>query len=138
MLEPQPLGNFKKTSFYVPPDVVEREWDHPLLSTLMPTWVGLYTKAAGHLVQARVRALGLSGVDAGLLRATKLLHPGGDLGHVGAIQYVNVACLQARDTFAPPVAASPQSLPPDEKTARWRRLWIQDVQVVAARVGLSP
>ena len=51
---------------------------------------------------------------------------------------VNVACLQARDTFAPPVAASPQSLPPDEKTARWRRLWIQDVQVVAARVGLSP
>lgn len=54
MLEPQPLGNFKKTSFYVPPDVVDREWDHPLLSTLMPTWVGLYTKAAGHLVQARV------------------------------------------------------------------------------------
>ena len=54
MLEPQPEGNFKKTSFYVPPDVVEREWNHPLLSTLMPTWVGLYTKAAGHLVQARV------------------------------------------------------------------------------------
>ena len=51
---------------------------------------------------------------------------------------VNVACLQARDTFAPPVAASPQSLPPDEKTARWRRLWIRDVQVVAARAGLSP
>ena len=53
MSEPQPAGSFKKTSFYVPPDVVERECRHPLLAGLMPTWVGLYTKARGHLVRAR-------------------------------------------------------------------------------------
>lgn len=53
MMEPQPVGNFKKTSFYVPPDVVERECTHPLLAGLMPTWVGLYTKAQGHLVSDR-------------------------------------------------------------------------------------
>ncbi len=50
---------------------------------------------------------------------------------------VNVACLHARDSFAPPVVASPQSLAPEEKTARWRQLWIRDVQVMAEHVGLS-
>jgi AraC-like DNA-binding protein len=45
MSEPQPAGSFKKTSFYVPPDVVACECGHPLLAGLMPTWVGLYTKA---------------------------------------------------------------------------------------------
>jgi hypothetical protein len=44
---------------------------------------------------------------------------------------VNVACLDARDTFAPAVATSPQSLTPDEKTDRWRRLWIPDVQLMS-------
>ena len=53
MSEPQPAGSFKKTSFYVPPDVVACECGHPLLAGLMPTWVGLYTKAQGHLVQSR-------------------------------------------------------------------------------------
>jgi hypothetical protein len=44
---------------------------------------------------------------------------------------VNVVCLDARDTFAPVVATSPQSLSPDEKTDRWRRLWIPDVQLMS-------
>jgi len=67
-------------------------------------------RLVAHLVQARVRALGLSGVDAGLLCATKLVHPAGDLGHVGEIKYVNVNCLQdlLRLGFTPVV--SPISL----------------------------
>lgn len=51
-------------------------------------------RLVAHLVQARVRALGLSGVDAGLLIAAKLVHSAGDLGNVGQIKYVNAACLQ--------------------------------------------
>lgn len=43
---------------------------------------------------------------------------------------VHVGCLDARDAFAPAVAVSPQTLTPDEKTARWRRLWIRDVRMV--------
>lgn len=50
-------------------------------------------RLVAHLVQARVRALGLSGVDAGLLIANKLEHSGGDLGHVGTIRFVNTECL---------------------------------------------
>lgn len=41
---------------------------------------------------------------------------------------VNARCLQARDAFAPVVPASPQTLAPEEKTARWRQLWIADVR----------
>ena len=41
---------------------------------------------------------------------------------------VNARCLEVRDGFAPVVPASPQKLEPDEKTARWRQLWIADVR----------
>ena len=41
---------------------------------------------------------------------------------------VNARCLEVRDGFAPVVPASPQRLEPDEKTARWRQLWIADVR----------
>jgi hypothetical protein len=41
---------------------------------------------------------------------------------------VNARCLDARDAFAPAVAASPQTLAPEEKTARWRQVWIPDVR----------
>jgi hypothetical protein len=44
---------------------------------------------------------------------------------------VNAGCLDARDAFAPAVPASPRALAPDEKTARWRRLWVRDVQLLA-------
>ena len=43
--------------------------------------------------------------------------------------FEGLAILQeVRDRFAPVVPASPQKLEPDEKTARWRQLWIADVR----------
>lgn len=42
------------------------------------------------LVNAGVPAIGLSGVDLGLLRVEKLEHPAGDLGWVGRVVEVNV------------------------------------------------
>ncbi len=55
---------------------------------------GLVNKRlTARLVARGVRALGLSGVDAGVLRARRLMHPGGDLGFVGEITAVDVACL---------------------------------------------
>jgi acetylglutamate kinase len=55
---------------------------------------GLVNKRlVGHLVMAGVRAIGLSGVDAGLLRGECLRHPVGDLGRVGEIQQVQADCL---------------------------------------------
>ena len=41
---------------------------------------------------------------------------------------VNVRCLHAREAFAPVVTASPQALAPEQKTTRWRQLWIADVR----------
>jgi acetylglutamate kinase len=55
---------------------------------------GLVNKRlVGHLVMAGVRAIGLSGVDAGLLRGDRLRHPMGDLGRVGEIKQVQADCL---------------------------------------------
>lgn len=45
------------------------------------------------LVAHGVRAIGISGVDAGLLRAQRLVHPKGDLGYVGEITDVDGSCL---------------------------------------------
>jgi hypothetical protein len=42
---------------------------------------------------------------------------------------VNVRCLTAAEQFPPPQPASPQTLPPEERTARWRQLWVPDVDV---------
>ena len=42
---------------------------------------------------------------------------------------VNVRCLDAAASFPPPQPASPQALPPEERTARWRQLWVPDVVV---------
>jgi acetylglutamate kinase len=50
-------------------------------------------RLTARLVGRGVRALGLSGVDAGLLRARKLVHPAGDLGRVGEVTEVDGACL---------------------------------------------
>jgi acetylglutamate kinase len=55
-------------------------------------------RLTARLVQRGVRALGLSGVDGGLLRARQLAHPKGDLGRVGEIISVDTACL--RDLIA--------------------------------------
>ena len=43
---------------------------------------------------------------------------------------VNVGCLFVRDAFVPAVPASPQTLAPDEKVERWRRLWVRDVRMM--------
>lgn len=51
-------------------------------------------RLTARLVGRGVRALGISGVDAGLLRARQLAHPAGDLGRVGEITAVGTACLQ--------------------------------------------
>lgn len=75
---------------------------------------GLVNKRlAARLVAQGVRAIGLSGVDGGLLRAEKLTHPAGDLGRVGRIVAVETACLTdlLRAGFTPLV--SPISLGED-------------------------
>jgi len=55
---------------------------------------GLVNKRlAARLVAQGVRAIGLSGVDGGLLRAERLAHPAGDLGRVGRIVHVETGCL---------------------------------------------
>ncbi len=57
---------------------------------------GLVNKRlTARLVANGVEALGLSGVDAGLLRAQPLRHHAGNLGRVGEITQVNAAALQA-------------------------------------------
>lgn len=67
--------------------------------------------------------------DCGVLVA--VVFEDGDKRHAA----VNANCLEARDGFAPVVAASPQALSPDEKTTRWRQLWISDFQLITSRVG---
>lgn len=72
---------------------------------------GLVNKRlAARLVARGVRALGISGVDGGLLRAQRLCHPKGDLGFVGEVMCVEVSCLLdlLEDGFVPVV--SPISL----------------------------
>jgi acetylglutamate kinase len=51
-------------------------------------------RLAARLVSRGVRAIGLSGVDGGLLCAQPLTHPQGDLGRVGEITRVDISCLQ--------------------------------------------
>ena len=51
-------------------------------------------RLSARLVSQGIRALGLSGVDAGLLKARKLSHPAGDLGRVGEITAVQASCLE--------------------------------------------
>jgi len=50
-------------------------------------------RLTARLVSRGVKALGLSGVDAGLLEADCLKHPAGDLGRVGEITAVRSECL---------------------------------------------
>jgi len=51
-------------------------------------------RLTARLVNQGVQAIGLSGVDGGLLRARKLQHPKGDLGRVGEITAVNKGLLR--------------------------------------------
>ena len=65
------------------------------------------------LVAQGVRAMGLSGVDAGLLRAKTLVHPQGDLGRVGEITAVDAICLQQLLSLGLTPVISPISLGED-------------------------
>jgi len=56
---------------------------------------GLVNKrVVGHLVRAGVDAIGLSGIDRGLIRAVKMPHPEIDMGHTGIVTAVNPAVLR--------------------------------------------
>jgi hypothetical protein len=45
---------------------------------------------------------------------------------------VNIGCLNGPTGLGSPVSASPQALSPDEKVARWLKLWVPDVELVAS------
>ena len=45
---------FRKTAFYTPPDIIEREARLPILRDLLLVWTGCYTRAFGHRVDNRV------------------------------------------------------------------------------------
>lgn len=71
------------------------------------------TRLVRHLVNGGVDAVGLSGVDVGLVRVKPLSVNGRDLGRVGAVQHVNgEALLQLLDLGLTPVI-SPVSLGED-------------------------
>ena len=50
----QHLDYDKNISFYTPPDIIEKESENEILSNLLLTWAGCYTKAYGHRVHNRV------------------------------------------------------------------------------------
>ena len=45
---------------------------------------------------------------------------------------VNAACLDGEPGFGAVLPVSPQKLGAEEKTARWRELWVPDVRIVSA------
>jgi len=68
------------------------------------------------LVAAGAGAIGLSGVDLGLIRVEKMQHPAGDLGLVGAVKETNTAPLQALLAAGMLPVISPISLGRDGRT----------------------
>jgi acetylglutamate kinase len=70
-------------------------------------------RLAGQLALAGVEAVGLSGVDAGMIRVRRMKHPAGDLGWVGEVTAVRTEPLRRllADGFVPVV--SPISLGED-------------------------
>jgi len=71
-----------------------RVTDAPSLEAAQMVLSGqLNKRLVARLVSAGVPAMGLSGVDGGLLRVEKLHHPAGDLGLVGHVVKVNTRLL---------------------------------------------
>ncbi|NPA91564.1 MAG: acetylglutamate kinase [Chloroflexi bacterium] len=67
-------------------------------------------------INGGIRAAGISGVDDGLVRVTRMVHPQGDLGRVGEIHHVNPALIHTLlDAGVMPVV-SPISLGRDGLT----------------------
>ena len=73
-------------------------------------------KLTARLVTAGIPAIGLSGVDWGLLRAERLVHPTGDLGMVGRIVSVHTEALEILLKHELVPVISPISLGLDGKT----------------------
>jgi len=73
-------------------------------------------KLTARLVAAGIPAMGLSGVDWGLLRAERLVHPAGDLGMVGRIVSVHTEALEILLHHDLTPVVSPISLGLDGKT----------------------
>ncbi|HHX42621.1 MAG TPA: acetylglutamate kinase [Chloroflexi bacterium] len=73
-------------------------------------------RLAARLVCRGVKALGLSGVDAGLLQAQRLAHPAGDLGCVGEITSVRSECLRELIGLGYTPVISPISLGSDGRS----------------------
>ena len=116
----------------VPSDTAPRTCDCSFCRAHGAAWV---SDAAAQLVLRAHRPDRVRRYRQGSLAAQFLLC--GDCGVLVAVVFedddrtyaaVNARCLEVRDGFAPVVPASPQKLEPDEKTARWRQLWIADVR----------
>ncbi len=83
-------------------DVVEM-----VLSGLVNKWI---TRALG---RCGVKAVGISGTDLGLFRATKLIVEGGNLGYVGAIDRINTELIKILISNEIIPVVSPISIGPD-------------------------
>lgn len=70
-------------------------------------------RLVARLVDRGIPAVGLSGVDGGLLRVQPLLHPAADLGHVGVVADVDPTLLQLLLERGMVPVVSPISLGPD-------------------------
>jgi len=73
-------------------------------------------RLTARLVAAGIPTIGLSGVDWGLLRAERLVHPAGDLGMVGRIVSVHTEALETLLKHGLVPVISPISLGLDGKT----------------------
>ncbi len=84
-----------------------RVTDEASLEVVEAVLAGLVNKRlVALLLRAGVPAVGISGVDGGLVRVTKMEHPQGDLGRVGDVQAVDATLLHALlgEGFTPVVA----------------------------------
>ncbi len=89
----------------------------PVLQVVEMVLSGLVNKRlVATLINAGVPALGLSGVDVGLMRVEKLIHPDGDLGWVGRVAEVNVEAIHSLLSLGLALVISPISLGSDGRT----------------------
>jgi acetylglutamate kinase len=94
-----------------------RVTDTPSLDVAEMVLSGLVNKRlVGRLETAGVPAIGISGVDLGLIRVEKMTHPAGDLGWVGRIVEVRPQALELLLTQGLVAVISPISLGADGHT----------------------
>jgi acetylglutamate kinase len=87
-----------QTALNIVPQAIEglRVTDSQSLDVAEMVLSGLVNKRlVARLVSAGVPAIGLSGVDGGLIRVEKMIHPAGDLGWVGRVVDVNITLLSS-------------------------------------------